>query len=220
MEKITSENYVENCLRTNSIITDEFMERLSNPRTIQLLHACLGMTTEVGEFTDMLKKHLFYGKKFDHVNGVEELGDTTWYVSLAIDALKTTMDEVITVNIEKLRKRFPEKFTEDLAINRDVDKEREFLEDSTKETTPSNRGMKAHMFFRQVINHIDNYTVPQYGDSPDDLAETWSSDDCMKQLDKYIKRFKKNSRIGQQESDFLKMAHYVQLAAEKYADGK
>jgi NTP pyrophosphatase (non-canonical NTP hydrolase) len=220
MEEITSENYVENCLRTNSIVTEEFMGRLSDPKNIQLLHACLGMTTEVGEFTDMLKKHLFYGKAFDFPNAIEELGDTAWYVAIAIDALRTTLNEVMTINIEKLRKRYPEKFTEDLAINRDADKEREFLECVSREITPSIRGMNAYKFFREVIDHIDNYVVPQYGDSPDDPAEEWSSEECMKQLDKYIKRFKKNSREGQQELDFLKMAHYIQLAAEKYSQGK
>lgn len=123
MKEITSKNYVENVLRTESCNMDEIKERLLDDNKIRLLHATLGLVTEAAELADMLKKHIFYGKEFDKVNAQEELGDSEWYVGLAIDVLETTMDEILTKNIEKLKKRYPEKFTKGDALNRNIDNE-------------------------------------------------------------------------------------------------
>jgi hypothetical protein len=38
------------------------------------------------------------------------------------------MKEVMDINIKKLEARYPEKFTEDKAINRDLEAERKILE--------------------------------------------------------------------------------------------
>lgn len=127
MKMVTSEDYVELAVRTDTPITPELVSRLTRPGTIRLLHAGMGMCTEAGEFLDMLKKHIFYGKILDYPNAVEELGDEEWYIALAIDEIRTTMKEVLTINIEKLRSRYPEKFSEHAAINRDVDAERKIL---------------------------------------------------------------------------------------------
>lgn len=102
--------------------------RLSDPRTIRLLHAAMGLCTEAGEFVDQLKKHIFYGKPLDTVNLMEELGDSTWYERIALDALETNYLEMLRRNVAKLKARFPEKFTEENANNRDLNKERNILE--------------------------------------------------------------------------------------------
>jgi NTP pyrophosphatase (non-canonical NTP hydrolase) len=125
---LTSTNYAENVLRTEAPITEVLKERLTNEDTIRLLHAGMGLCTEAGEFMDMLKKHIFYGKPLDMPNLKEEIGDTYWYTGVAIDVLRTTINEVMTVNIEKLRARYPEKFTEVNAIDRNLEKERTILE--------------------------------------------------------------------------------------------
>ena len=108
-EKITSENYVENVLRTESPGNSETVARLTEPQTIRLLHAAMGMVTEAAELLDMLKKHIFYGKILDLINAKEEIGDSQWYSGLGIDIIGATFDEVLTTNIEKLRARYPEK---------------------------------------------------------------------------------------------------------------
>jgi NTP pyrophosphatase (non-canonical NTP hydrolase) len=95
------------------------------------MHAILGIMTELGEFADPFKKFIFYGKPIDRTNAIEELGDLLWYVAIAAAALHTTIAEVQRVNIEKLSKRYPEKFTEFLAVNRDLAAERETLEGAT-----------------------------------------------------------------------------------------
>ena len=127
-ESITSDNYVRNALNTESPITAELTGRISDPTTIRLLHAGIGMTTEAGEFIDMLKKHIYYGKTLDLVNLREEIGDICWYCAIALDALGTTMDEVMNTNITKLKARYPNNFTEHHATNRDLETERAILE--------------------------------------------------------------------------------------------
>lgn len=132
--KITSENYVENVLRTESPVTPEMIERISNPDTIRLIHGAMGLITESAEFMDALKKHIFYGKPLDFTNLLEECSDTYWYTGVIIDVLRTTINEVMTMNIEKLKLRYPEKFSEHHAEHRNLEAERELLENHSNNT--------------------------------------------------------------------------------------
>ena len=70
-------------------------------------------------------------------------------------------------------------------------------------------------FAAKVADHIESYTVPQYGDAPNDNVESWSAQDCIAQVQKYAARFGNNQRTGQEELDLMKIAHYAQLAAGK-----
>lgn len=76
----------------------------------------------------------------------------------------------------------------------------------------SKRGKNWVRFSNVVLDHIETYTVPQYGDEGSDLASTYSAEDCVKQAQKYIARFGKNSRPGQEKLDLIKAAHYLQMA--------
>jgi hypothetical protein len=210
---IDSSNYVEHVLRTDSSVTSELLERLQNRETVRLLHAAMGMSTEAAELIDILKKHIFYGMPIDSVNAAEEIGDNQWYVGLAISVLRSTMNEILTMNIEKLRIRYPDKFSEADAVTRDIPSERKLLE-------RSKRGSDWNEFSRNVSAHIEDYTVPQYGDKGEDQATDYSIYDHLKQVLKYISRFGKNSRPGQEYLDFLKAAHYIQMAATLYQNKK
>lgn len=99
---------------------------------MELLHAVIGISTESGELLDAFKKHLIYGKELDLVNVAEEIGDLMWYVSIVTRYLNSLEDislqDILNKNISKLKARYPEKFTEEKALNRDLDKEREVLE--------------------------------------------------------------------------------------------
>lgn len=79
----------------------------------------------------------------------------------------------------------------------------------------SQRGNNWINFAYDVFEHIEEYTVLQYGDAPDDQIEKYSIETCLEQVEKYINRFGKVTP-ERQIRDFLKMAHYVQAAAEKY----
>lgn len=80
------------------------------------------------------------------------------------------------------------------------------------------RGRAFISFAADVLTHIEQYTVPQYGDAGEDQVTEYTVEECLKQALKYISRYGRNSREGQQELDFMKAAHYIQLAAEKHKE--
>lgn len=122
------EDYIQQVLRTESTDWDAIIERLSDITTIRLLHAAMGKVTEAGEFIDVLKKYIMYGKPIDKVNLKEEIGDEFWYDGIACDVLNTDFDTEQQRNIAKLKTRYPDKFTPDAAMNRNLEIERQVLE--------------------------------------------------------------------------------------------
>ena len=76
----------------------------------RLLTAALGLTAESGEFTEVIKKIILQGKPYNNENVYHmkrELGDICWYLAQACMALDTTIDEVIEMNVDKLKARYP-----------------------------------------------------------------------------------------------------------------
>ena len=76
----------------------------------QLLTAALGLSAEAGEFTEVVKKIFLQGKPYNEENVFHmkrELGDICWYLAQACMALDTTIDEVIEMNVDKLKARYP-----------------------------------------------------------------------------------------------------------------
>lgn len=92
-----------------------------------IVHAIYGLCTEAGEISEAMLKAAKSGS-FDEVNLKEEAGDLLWYLAMLFRELDTDFPEVATTNINKLKARFPEKFTQDNAYNRDLESEREILE--------------------------------------------------------------------------------------------
>ena len=76
----------------------------------RLLTAALGLTAEAGEFTEVVKKIVLQGKPYNEDNVFHmkrELGDICWYLAQACMALDTTFDEIIEMNVDKLKERYP-----------------------------------------------------------------------------------------------------------------
>ncbi|MEZ5759163.1 MAG: MazG nucleotide pyrophosphohydrolase domain-containing protein [Emcibacteraceae bacterium] len=92
-----------------------------------IVHAIYGICTEAGEISEAFLKAAKTGE-FDQVNLKEEAGDLMWYLAMLFRELGTDFPEVATTNINKLKARFPEKFTQEKAYNRDIINEREILE--------------------------------------------------------------------------------------------
>lgn len=120
----TIDTFVEDCCRTESIVKDDACSGL-----MRLIHASFGMNTEQAEFQDALKKSIFYNKPLDLINLKEELGDMLWYTAIACNELKIDLEDVMATVIRKLKKRYPEKYTDDLANTRDLFEERKALEE-------------------------------------------------------------------------------------------
>lgn len=122
-------NFISDSMRTESSLFNQLVDEQGKMYAHKrLIHAQMGMQTETAEFTDALKKSLFYGKVLDITNLKEELGDLLWYVAIAMDELDTDFETEMTRVINKLKARYPEKFTVDHAEHRDLVNERIVLE--------------------------------------------------------------------------------------------
>lgn len=100
---MTPKEYQEKALRT----------LYSDLTTQERLGLCgLGLSGEVGEVTDLLKKHLYHrtGKALDVAKMCDELGDVLWYYSVLLSTLGLTFEEVMETNIAKMRLRHPDGF--------------------------------------------------------------------------------------------------------------
>ena len=95
----------------SAILQARIDELVANGADIpHLLTAALGLTAESGEFTEIVKKILLQGKPYNEHNVFHmkrELGDICWYLAQACMALDTTFDEIIEMNVDKLKARYP-----------------------------------------------------------------------------------------------------------------
>ena len=90
-----------------------------------ILNASLGLSGEVGEVNDIIKKYMYHGHKLDDDTKekiILELGDVCWYVALMAWAIdKTKFEDVLNKNIEKLEKRYHGEFSTEKSVNRKDD---------------------------------------------------------------------------------------------------
>lgn len=83
-----------------------------------LVHAALGLCSEAGEFTSIVKRAAIYDVEVtaDMRNHMyEELGDVIWYAALAATKLGVNLSSVAEMNVEKLRQRFPRSYSDQAA---------------------------------------------------------------------------------------------------------
>ena len=76
---------------------------------------------------------------------------------------------------------------------------------------------KEFVAFSDIVQaHIENYTVPQYGDAPNDPISDWTATQCIDSVKRYCSRFNSNAR-GRLETlrDMVKIAHLAGLAFNK-----
>ena len=76
----------------------------------RLLTAAVGINAEGGEFMEIVKKMVFQGKPWTDDNRehlIIELGDVMWYVMQACAALDVSLEDVVSKNVDKLKKRYP-----------------------------------------------------------------------------------------------------------------
>lgn len=83
-----------------------------------LINASMGLCGEVGEVADEVKKNAFHGHPLNEQAIKKELGDILWYLNLAADLFGYSLEEIAISNIEKLQKRYPDKFSSEASLNR------------------------------------------------------------------------------------------------------
>ena len=70
-----------------------------------LINGVMGLCGEAGEAIDIVKKHLAQGHALDRDGLIRELGDVAWYLAETATALDVDLEDVLSRNIEKLRRR-------------------------------------------------------------------------------------------------------------------
>lgn len=88
------------------------------PLPLQLANYALGLTGEAGEVADIIKKGVFHGHSMDKHEIEKEIGDVLWYVANLCELLHIELDNVAIKNLDKLRKRYPQGFSQNDSINR------------------------------------------------------------------------------------------------------
>lgn len=83
-----------------------------------ILNGCLGLSGETGEFNDMVKKWIFHEKDLDVDHAKKEMGDVLWYVAMLCHSFGWDMDEIMQMNVDKLKARYPEGFDTQLSAHR------------------------------------------------------------------------------------------------------
>ena len=116
--------YQDMAMRTNDGKAAERLEKATREAAAMgydlagLLNGLLGLSGETGEFTDMIKKWIFHKKPIDLEHLKKELGDILWYVALICNGCEWDMNEIMQMNIDKLKARYPEGFDTEKANNR------------------------------------------------------------------------------------------------------
>lgn len=83
-----------------------------------IFNACLGLSGEVGEFNDMIKKWVFHEKELDIEHLKKECGDILWYIAMMCHSFNWNLEEIMEMNIDKLKARYPQGFDIFLANHR------------------------------------------------------------------------------------------------------
>jgi NTP pyrophosphatase (non-canonical NTP hydrolase) len=109
------EDFVKTRVKDPAVIAESIRR---NPRTAGLLHAVLGISGEAGELVDAVKKAVIYEKGLDIQNVIEELGDLEFYMEMLRQEIGVPRDVIVYYNILKLKKRYPDTYTDQHAIER------------------------------------------------------------------------------------------------------
>ena len=111
--KVTSDPSLDIEALKSSLETIQDSSEIDVPR---LMTAALGLSSEGGEFVEIVKKIFLQGKPADQENIFHmkrELGDIMWYWVTACMALDLDPVEVILENQKKLEARYGKRFTID-----------------------------------------------------------------------------------------------------------
>ena len=108
---MTLNQYQTEAMRTASGMCEKCNDNL-------ILNGAMGLNGEAGEVIDILKKHIFQGHKLDTEHIAKELGDCLWYIAVCAKGAGYTLDEIAQMNVDKLRKRYPDGFEIDKSLHR------------------------------------------------------------------------------------------------------
>ncbi len=86
-----------------------------------LINGVMGLCGESGEAINIVKKHLAQGHDLDKEHLAKELGDIAWYLAETATALDISLETILQMNIDKLKKRYPDGFNSEKSKGRKSD---------------------------------------------------------------------------------------------------
>lgn len=148
-----------------------------------ILNASLGLSGEVGEVNDIIKKYMYHGHKLDDdmkEKIILELGDVCWYVALMAWAIdKTKFEDVLNKNIAKLEKRYHGEFSTEKSVNRKDDSDNSCEE----KKNDSNNGFRT--FCKDYDYELDKMKINCTNDKCDFEFKTTITDEEWRKLLNY-----------------------------------
>lgn len=97
------EDIVQNLIKSS----DEILKTLT-PDQLHLLHVCVGLSGEVGELLDLIKKMVVYSKFVSRDDLINEMGDVEFYLQALRTHTNISREQAINANVQKLKKRYPD----------------------------------------------------------------------------------------------------------------
>ena len=111
VRKVTSGESLSSMQMYNRMIDIETTESGMKVNAASLLTGAVGLSSEGGEFAEIVKKCIFQGKPMDDetiFHCKRELGDIMWYWITSCRSLGLDPNEVIAENVNKLKSRYPD----------------------------------------------------------------------------------------------------------------
>ncbi len=148
---------------------------------MQLIHALMGIRTEADELQNPIWRLIRRNEHLpvDIVNLKEELGDLLWYIGLACHCLGVTFEQLFDINCEKLKVRYPNKFTQDSAVNRNLEAERASLEQSASASVGSDLEPEEPIVKTPLTQPAEAKATVSYPESTEPESEFMGADCCV-----------------------------------------
>lgn len=123
---MTGNEYQKLAMRTNDgeaskrlgTLLDDLADCIDIPDFGGMVNGCFGLAGESGEVLDIVKKWIFHENGLDRDHLKKELGDVMWYVAMICESAGFTLDEIMKMNIDKLKSRYPDGFDTQRANHR------------------------------------------------------------------------------------------------------
>lgn len=78
----------------------------------------MGLAEEAGEVLGIVKKGVYHGHPMLLAKLKEELGDALWYLAAAATNLGLSLEDIAAANIEKIKRRYPDGYSDDASRSR------------------------------------------------------------------------------------------------------
>ena len=108
VQEVTSKESNSTMVLNNKLID---LEKESGVNLALLMTGAIGIASEGGEFSEIVKKCIFQGKPMDDetiFHSKRELGEIMWYWITSSRSLGLDPNEVIAENVNKLKSRYPD----------------------------------------------------------------------------------------------------------------